>query len=174
MPIPRLTASVFFQHLKTSGLRMGNHAGKRDFGAEKGNKVRSEPTPSPSGAHTSCGHLGFPLKPLACYPPSLETSRAENASPAQTKTRIPRPGRQAHHSLTVAGPGAPASHVPFCAVVWGVWEMQESKQEKMQVKTVRIPPATQNESSGFLGSDFPFSTSFHRHWLPCVVRSLWR
>ena len=22
---------------------MGNHAGKRDFGAEKGNKVRSEP-----------------------------------------------------------------------------------------------------------------------------------
>lgn len=35
----------FLSASEDSGLRMGNHAGKRDFGAEKGNKVRSEPPP---------------------------------------------------------------------------------------------------------------------------------
>lgn len=35
----------FLSASEDSRLRMGNHAGKRDFGAEKGNKVRSEPLP---------------------------------------------------------------------------------------------------------------------------------
>lgn len=59
---------------------MGNHAGKRDLGAEKGNKVRSEPAQNSfkrtNPPQVPCGYQRFPLKQLACYPPTLETSRA--------------------------------------------------------------------------------------------------
>lgn len=72
--------SLSFSIWRPRGLRMGNHAGKRDLGAEKGNKVRSEPAQNSfkrtNPPQVPCGYQRFPLKQLACYPPTLETSRA--------------------------------------------------------------------------------------------------